>query len=97
MNQHTPLPDTAEPALRVLPSNIEAEQAVLGAVLVNNEALDRLSAFLTTEHFYDPVLGRGISPTRRNPQTILPRRNNACIPSLKKGASRAGSRISAGS
>ena len=58
MNQHNPLPDTAESPVRALPNNIEAEQAVLGAILVNNEALDRLSAFLSADHFYDPVHGR---------------------------------------
>ncbi|HET6388120.1 replicative DNA helicase [Hyphomicrobium sp.] len=40
------------------PHNIEAEQALLGAILVNNEALDRVSSFLTPAHFYDPLHGR---------------------------------------
>jgi len=58
MNQHTPRPETSEIPLRALPHNIEAEQAVLGAILVNNEAMDRLSSFLNIEHFYDPVHAR---------------------------------------
>ncbi len=37
------------------PHNVEAEQALLGAILVNNEALYRVSDFLTPEHFFDPV------------------------------------------
>ncbi|MFN3868800.1 MAG: replicative DNA helicase [Hyphomicrobiaceae bacterium] len=37
------------------PHNIDAEQALLGAILVNNEALDRVSQFLRPEHFYDPL------------------------------------------
>ncbi len=37
------------------PHNIDAEQALLGAILVNNEALDRVTSFLRTEHFYDPL------------------------------------------
>ena len=37
------------------PHNIEAEQALLGAILVNNEALDRVAGFLEPEHFYDPI------------------------------------------
>jgi len=37
------------------PHNIEAEQALLGAIFVNNEALDRISGFLKPEHFYDPL------------------------------------------
>jgi replicative DNA helicase len=40
---------------RAAPHNIEAEQALLGAILVNNEAHDRVSTFLRTEHFYDPL------------------------------------------
>jgi len=40
------------------PHNLEAEQALLGAILVNNEALDRVSGFLTPEHFFDPLHGR---------------------------------------
>ena len=37
------------------PHNIDAEQALLGAILVNNEALDRVSSFLDAQHFYEPV------------------------------------------
>lgn len=37
------------------PRNIDAEQALLGAILVNNEAHDRVSRFLMPEHFFDPV------------------------------------------
>ncbi len=40
---------------RQVPHNIEAEQALLGAILVNNEALDRVSGFLEPIHFYDPL------------------------------------------
>ncbi|MEL6290602.1 MAG: replicative DNA helicase [Pseudomonadota bacterium] len=35
------------------PQNIDAEQALLGAILINNEALDRVSSFLQPEHFYE--------------------------------------------
>jgi replicative DNA helicase len=35
------------------PHNIEAEQALLGAILVNNEALYRVSDFLEPAHFYN--------------------------------------------
>ena len=37
------------------PHNIEAEQALLGAILINNEAHDRVSSFLEPHHFYDPL------------------------------------------
>lgn len=40
------------------PHNLEAEQALLGAILVNNEALDRVSGFLSPAHFFDPLHGR---------------------------------------
>jgi replicative DNA helicase len=40
---------------RAAPHNIEAEQALLGAILVNNEAHDRVSGFLEDQHFYDPL------------------------------------------
>jgi replicative DNA helicase len=42
---------------REAPHNIEAEQALLGAILVNNEAMDRVSAFLEPTHFFDPLHG----------------------------------------
>ncbi len=42
-------------SFRQAPSNIEAEQALLGAILVNNEAMDRVSSFLDMSHFYDPL------------------------------------------
>jgi len=49
---------TNVPGLRTQPHNIEAEQALLGAILINNEAYHRVSEFLRAEHFYEPVHGR---------------------------------------
>src|SRR5437868_5854249 len=46
-------PDT--PVFRAAPHNIEAEQALLGAILVNNEAFYRVSDFLEPEHFFEPI------------------------------------------
>jgi replicative DNA helicase len=43
---------------RTPPSNVQAEQALLGALLANNKAYDRVSEFLAPEHFTDPVHGR---------------------------------------
>jgi len=43
---------------RVPPSNLAAEQALLGALLANNKAYERVSDFLAPEHFADPVHGR---------------------------------------
>ena len=46
---------TEEPAYRVPPHNIEAEQALLGAILVNNDAFDRVSDFLKPTHFAEDI------------------------------------------
>lgn len=46
------------PAFRIQPHNIEAEQALLGAILVNNEAYHRVAEFLRAEHFFEPVHAR---------------------------------------
>ena len=40
---------------RNLPYNIQAEQRLLGAILTNNEVLNRVSEFLKSEHFYEPI------------------------------------------
>ncbi len=37
------------------PSNIEAEQALLGSVLVNNDIIDEISTIVTPSIFYDPA------------------------------------------
>ncbi len=44
-----------DPAFRLAPHNIEAEQALLGAILVNNDAFDRVSDFLKPEHFSEEI------------------------------------------
>jgi replicative DNA helicase len=41
--------------LRALPTALEAEQALLGALLANNRAYERVAGFLAPEHFADPV------------------------------------------
>jgi replicative DNA helicase len=45
----------AAPSYRTAPHNIEAEQSLLGAILVNNEALFRVSDFLEPDHFFEPI------------------------------------------
>lgn len=40
------------------PHNIEAEQALLGALLVNNDVFDRVAAIVQADHFYEPVHAR---------------------------------------
>jgi replicative DNA helicase len=48
-------PDAGSPAYRVAPHNIEAEQGLLGAILVNNDAFYRVSDFLEPKHFFEPI------------------------------------------
>ena len=48
-------PESGAPAYRTAPHNIEAEQSVLGAILVNNDAFYRVSDFLRAEHYYEPI------------------------------------------
>jgi len=43
---------------RLPPANLEAEQALLGAILANNRAFERVAEFLAPHHFADPVHGR---------------------------------------
>lgn len=38
-----------------IPVSLDAEQAILGALLFDNEIYHRAAAFLKEEHFYDPV------------------------------------------
>ena len=38
-----------------LPSNIEAEQALIGSVLVNNDIIDEISNIVDHKNFYDPM------------------------------------------
>ncbi|EEQ95156.1 replicative DNA helicase [Brucella intermedia] len=40
---------------REAPHNIEAEQALLGAILINNDAFYRVSDFLKPTHFFEPL------------------------------------------
>src|SRR5690606_38283912 len=50
--------DDDVPAYRTPPVNLEAEQALLGAILINNRAFEQASDFLRADHFADPVHGR---------------------------------------
>jgi len=42
-------------SFRLAPHNVEAEQALLGAILLNNDAFYRVSDFLEPVHFYEPI------------------------------------------
>ena len=37
------------------PSNIEAEQALIGSILVNNDIIDEVSTIINPNSFYDPA------------------------------------------
>ena len=37
------------------PSNIEAEQALIGSILVNNDIIDEISNVVKSNYFYDPA------------------------------------------
>src|SRR3954464_15261889 len=51
-------PEPESDSYRSAPHNIEAEQSLLGAILVNNEACDRVSSFLDPSHFFEAVHAR---------------------------------------
>jgi replicative DNA helicase len=50
---------------RLPPANLQAEQALLGALLANNRAYERVSEFLAPEHFADPIHGRVFAAIQR--------------------------------
>ena len=58
-NQNTPIPiedeNDGQPGFRSPPHNLEVEQALLGAILVNNRALEKIQGFLRPEHFFEGV------------------------------------------
>ncbi len=47
--------NTASQLQPQMPQNIEAEQALLGAIIANNKSFEKISEFLKPEHFADPV------------------------------------------
>ena len=47
--------ETAGHGYRAAPHNVEAEQDLIGAILVNNDAAAKVSDFLKPEHFAEDV------------------------------------------
>jgi replicative DNA helicase len=47
--------DESLESLRKPPHNLQAEQALIGAVITNNDAINRVGEYLRPEHFYEPV------------------------------------------
>jgi len=58
MNNIPSFPPMPGMPIRLPPTNLQAEQALLGALLANNRAYERISDFLVAEHFADPIHGR---------------------------------------
>ena len=50
--------DDRETMARTPPHNFEAEKALLGAILSNNNAYDSVSDYLRGDHFSDPIHGK---------------------------------------
>jgi replicative DNA helicase len=48
----------SEPTVSRAPSNVEAEQALLGAILFDNSAYERIGDALKAHHFYEPFHAR---------------------------------------
>lgn len=70
--------------IRPPPHNLQLEQAIIGAFLVNNAAHERVSSFLDAGHFFDPlhreiveVIGRERAARRLvTPVTLIPHFEN---------------------
>ncbi len=55
-HEETEHDDHADASLQ--PSSIETEQALLGVILINNEAYFQANAVISAEHFYEPLHGK---------------------------------------
>src|ERR1700760_2816487 len=51
-------PGRARPEPRQMPHNADAERGLLGALLIDNRAYEKVADFLKVEHFYAPAHGR---------------------------------------
>lgn len=67
-----------DPSVRAVPENVMAETALLGAILLNNQAFDVVNRLLEPQHFYEPlhqrvyeVIGQTLAAGRgANPVTL---------------------------
>lgn len=64
---------------RILPHNLEAEQGLLGALLIDNRGLEKISDFLKAEHFFVPAHQRIYTSI----MTLIDRGQNASPVTLK--------------
>lgn len=67
------------PAYRILPHNLDAEQGLLGALLVDNRAIEKVSDFLRPFHFFAPAHQR----IYESVQTLIDRGQSATPVTLK--------------
>ena len=59
MAQLQPVNDTAPPiGAQALPHNVEAEAALLGALMIDNRLAEDIQLKLRPEHFFEPLHGR---------------------------------------
>ncbi|MEM8697221.1 MAG: replicative DNA helicase [Pseudomonadota bacterium] len=58
MADPAPLIGDNENGIMALPHNVEAEAALLGALLIDNRLVDDVQRILREDHFFDPVHGR---------------------------------------
>ena len=77
------IPDT-QALPRTLPYNVQAEQMLLGAILINPDLLNHVTEFLKAEHFFEilhqkiynailAITDKGITPTQIAIKTIIDR------------------------
>ena len=59
-----------EPEIAHAPANIEAEQALIGAILYDNSAMERLNDLLQPPHFYEPFHARLFQAMRDHITTL---------------------------
>lgn len=68
-----------EPLYRMMPQNLEAEQGLLGALMVDNRSLEKIGDFLKCEHFFAPAHQRIYKAI----QTLIDRGQTASPVTLK--------------
>ena len=54
-HDNTPAARDEEISYRILPQNLEAEQGLLGCLLIDNTALEKVGDFLRPYHFFAPA------------------------------------------
>ena len=47
--------DLVKNKIEELPNNIEAEQSIIGSILISNEIFDEINTFVSSKNFYDPM------------------------------------------